>query len=153
MYYFIQRLLVFVIASLLVHIIAPHILGPNINLPVSIYQTAIYTLLFCIIFLVCFGVSETALWVFRKKWSIQTTTARDASFCLIFLIGCMVFLFAPRPENFSFGDNIGKIMDHGSLTAYGWKVQAALFKNEVMVAIIFFLTCRAYKGPMKHSKG
>ena len=153
MHYFIQRLLAFVIASLFVHIIVPHILDFNMNIPVSIHQTAIHTLLFCIIYVVSFGVSETVLWVFKKKWSIQSTTARDASFCLIFLIGCMIFLFAPRPENFSFGDNIGEIIDHGSLTAYGWKVQAALFQSELIVAIIFFLTCRAYKGPMKHSKG
>lgn len=107
---------------------------------------------FCIIFCIVLCISEAATRAAGNGGSLRKSLSRDAIFTGVFLICSLVFLFSPRPDGFSFGDNIGEIIDDGRLTDYGWKVQTASFWRSIVTAILFFVGCRTYHNLVLRSE-
>jgi cell division protein FtsW (lipid II flippase) len=142
MSYFFQRLITFVTVSVVVLFLAPNLFSSNRHLagwgPVLFILVA-----FSVIYLIVFGVSELIRRLASNWISTGSNIIRDTLLAMSFLMGCALFLFAPRPKSFSFGDNIGAIISDGKLTPHGWQVQSEAFVQCVLIAALFWIISRA----------
>ncbi|MFM7336026.1 MAG: hypothetical protein ACKO1H_16750 [Tabrizicola sp.] len=147
MTYFLQRLSVFVLAALLVFVVAPRL--PDVWASTPVWFVLPFSFVITVVFLVAYAVTEAIRAVPDIRAITGSIAARDLLLCLIYLILSAGFLFLPRPTGFSFGDNLGEIIKDGSLTAYGWKVQGRTFFNAIVLAILFWLTFRLVEALRK----
>lgn len=142
MKYFIQRLITFVTAAVLVLVLAQNLLSSGLDL-VGSGPVLLVSLVFSIIYAITFGVSKLIEKLARNWISLGSNLKRDTLIAVCFILGCVGFLFAPRPAGFSFGDSIGEIFKEGRLTPYGWQVQSEAFVQCLVVSAIFWIFSRA----------
>lgn len=144
MSYFLVRLVAFVTVSLFVYLLLPNFTRLDWVWSRGIYDAVSISIASSIVFAIIFGMTILVNAVSSKSPVIATELRRDTVFVLCFLIGAALFLFAPRPAGFSFGDSVGEIIDNGSLTAYGWRVQAKAFGRCLLVGVLFWAALRLW---------
>jgi hypothetical protein len=140
--YFFARLVVFVIINFVVLVIVPIIFSSRATPPDWLFSFLSMSVIFAGLFSVLFGIAELLRKLPIVRARISSPPSRDALFSIFYMLGCLLFLFTPRPGGFSFGDGVGMIIEDGNLTTYGWQVQLMAFRQCVLVAILFWSVCR-----------
>jgi hypothetical protein len=151
MRYFLQRMFVFLAASLFVFVVLENLASSSFRLSAWINPLLPLLLGFLLVYIIFIGLSQLLWPLVAKMLSIESRSARDTLFAMCYVAGSAVFLFGPRPKGFSFGDNIGEIIADGYLTTYGWQVQSQTFAQCALVAVLFWTVCRISSA--KCSKG
>ena len=142
MTYFFERLFVFVTITCFFNVIGPSFMQSKFAPSDWLFSLVFTALVFSGLFTVIFGASELFRKAVLSKISMESRMIRDAIIAVFFLFFCLIFLFAPRPNSFSFGDNVGLIFENGYLTIHGFYIQIQAFGSNIAFAILFWIACR-----------
>lgn len=142
MNYFFGRLVVFVSVNCVVYVVGPSFMASRFAPSDWLFGVTFMSVVFSGLFTLMFGASEFFRTILCKRLNVESWIARDTTIAVCYLLACLALVLAPRPENFSFGDNIGLIYDNGYLTIYGLYAQLRFLGLNVGIVLIFWTTCR-----------
>ena len=142
MSYFFSRLVVFVVVTSVVYVVGPSFVASRFAPSHWLFTFSFMCVVFSGVFTLIFFASNFFRRAIFNRWNIESLPAKDALIAACFFLACLVFLFAPRPGSFSFGDNIGLIFQHGYLTDHGLYVQLKGMRLNILAMLLFWGACR-----------
>lgn len=147
---FVEKVFAFYLGLLTVWSGAEFFFDPKFNLGFAVRQFVVLS--FYVAFISIFMIAPF-YYLYAKlnagKGRFLGVEKSDLCFALFFILACAAFVYWPSPDNFSMSDGLGKIVENGKVTAYGFSVKREHMFINLLCAVGFLVYATLIRKYMK----